>query len=266
MNAHKAAAVFPMLSGEELDALADDIAKHGQREPIVLLDGEILDGRNRFAACGQACVDPIFVEADDAARADPIAFVVSKNLHRRHMDSSQRAMAAARLREFACQNSDSPMGLRDAGVLLNVSHQAVAEAARVLDRGAPEVVAAVERGDVAVSAANALVGLPLEEQREAVATPAKAKAKAREIRTGATAPAKVSEPSAAPALEDLKARLRALLKEGLALAAQLEAPEKEKVAKAPKWPPILRKDLPYRAIRIALKNAQKLLTHAGGAQ
>lgn len=183
VRAHKAAAVFPMLPGEQLDALADDIAQNGQREPIVLLDGEILDGRNRFDACQQACIEPRFRDATDEERADPIGFVVSKNLHRRHMDESARAMAAARLREIACHNNDKhSFTVRAAAAALNVSHNAVAQAAHVLADAAPELVAAVDAGKVAVSAAAALTKLPAEEQREAAADPKVARTKAKERR------------------------------------------------------------------------------------
>jgi hypothetical protein len=45
----------------------------------------ILDGRNRYRACLEARVEPRFVEFD---ADDPIAFVVSVNIKRRHLDES----------------------------------------------------------------------------------------------------------------------------------------------------------------------------------
>jgi ParB-like chromosome segregation protein Spo0J len=43
--------VFPPMSGAELIILADSIRKDGLLEPICLLEGKILDGRNREMAC-----------------------------------------------------------------------------------------------------------------------------------------------------------------------------------------------------------------------
>jgi N6-adenosine-specific RNA methylase IME4 len=94
MQFHELANVFPLIEGDEFAGLVADIGKQGLLEAIVLLDGKILDGRNRYRACLEAGVEPHFEEFDGE---DPVAFVVSKNVARRHLDESQRALAAARI-------------------------------------------------------------------------------------------------------------------------------------------------------------------------
>ena len=96
MTPHPAAALFPMMGQDDLEALAADIQAHGLMVPIVLHNGMVLDGRNRFAACELAEVDPVFVAW--GGEGDPTSWVVSQNLHRRHLTESQRAMVAATLR------------------------------------------------------------------------------------------------------------------------------------------------------------------------
>ena len=91
---HPAADLFPMMSDEELDALGEDMLQHAQREAIIIYRGQILDGRNRYLACLAKGIEPKFREERPA---DPYAFVATVNLHRRHLDTSQRAMIAARL-------------------------------------------------------------------------------------------------------------------------------------------------------------------------
>jgi hypothetical protein len=74
MEYHPAADVFPLLPDDELGALAEDSEKHGQREPICLFEGKILDGRNRYRACEMKGIKPTTV---DVNTDDPFAFVAS---------------------------------------------------------------------------------------------------------------------------------------------------------------------------------------------
>jgi hypothetical protein len=83
-----------MMNAAALQGLADDIREHGQREPVVLFDGAVLDGRNRLRACELAGVAPRFVMIKSDEVGDPIAFVLSLNEKRRHMTDSQLATLA----------------------------------------------------------------------------------------------------------------------------------------------------------------------------
>ena len=97
LRAHPAAECFPLMNDAELEALAADIGTNGCRVPVSICDDLLLDGRNRALACERAGVPvpwetvPV-VDARDASLA-----VTSLNLQRRHMDESQRALAAAKL-------------------------------------------------------------------------------------------------------------------------------------------------------------------------
>lgn len=173
---HPAAEIFPLLSGMAFDELVSDIRVHGLRQPIVLLAGAILDGRNRFAACGEAGVEPRF---ENYTGPDPVGYVVSTNLHRRHLTESQRAMVAARIANLnhgGYRKTDQEANLplepftqgvtqADAADMLNVSERAVRSARAVQREAVPELVAAVESGAVAVSTAADVARLPQSEQR-----------------------------------------------------------------------------------------------------
>jgi ParB-like chromosome segregation protein Spo0J len=58
MEFHPLANLFPPLEEKELDELTADIRANGLRENIVLHEGKILDGRNRYYACLRAGVEP----------------------------------------------------------------------------------------------------------------------------------------------------------------------------------------------------------------
>src|ERR1700733_7499292 len=151
---HPIANLFPLMEGEQFDALVNDIRSNGLRQPIFEFEGTILDGRNRFNACLQAEVTPHFVTYDGM---DPISFVLSANLHRRHLGESQRAMVAVRLatmRQGRPGNASSEAITQPvAAKLLNVSRSTVQRAAIVRDNAAPALVARVERGEMPVSLA-----------------------------------------------------------------------------------------------------------------
>jgi len=162
---HPLADLFPLLEGAELDALAADIKANGLRETIVLAgDGSILDGRNRYLACKAAGASPRF---ESYRGTDPLGFVISKNLHRRHLNESQRAMVAARVANLAHggdrrsdQAANLPLevpvaevGQARAAEMLNVSPRSVRDAKAVQEKGSPELARAVDQGKLAVSAA-----------------------------------------------------------------------------------------------------------------
>ena len=165
---HPAANLFPMLPDVELRELAADIKANGLQQPIVMFGAQLLDGRNRWRACEMANIEP---RVRDWNGDDPVAFVVSLNLKRRHLDESQRAMVAARI---ATMRQGSRTDIRQicgksqeqAADLLNVSPRSVGDARKVIEKGAPQLAAAVEAGEIAVSTAAVIADMKCEEQGE----------------------------------------------------------------------------------------------------
>ena len=85
---HPYADAWPMLGSDDLAELAEDIALNGLRDAIVIYDGKILDGRNRYAACAAAGATPVYEDfnGDDD---DALAFVQSVNNARRHQSRAR---------------------------------------------------------------------------------------------------------------------------------------------------------------------------------
>jgi len=171
---HPFAEIFPWLEGAAFDELVEDIRKNGVIEPIVFLDGAILDGRNRYMAARHLGIEYPRVEYEGD---DPLAFVITKNLARRHLSESQRAMVAAKIAKLPRGGDrksdafDQTANLRTDRVAetLNVSPRSVETARQVQRDAVPELAAAVETGQVSVSAASEVSRLPKEEQAEIVA-------------------------------------------------------------------------------------------------
>lgn len=93
---HNVANIFPMMTQQEMESLKEDISKNGLREPIYLHDGKIIDGRNRFIACLEIGIKPIFRNYEGPEN-ELIDFVISLNLHRRHLNTSQKACLAVEI-------------------------------------------------------------------------------------------------------------------------------------------------------------------------
>jgi ParB-like chromosome segregation protein Spo0J len=160
---HKFARLFPPISDADLKTLAADIKSNGLQEPITIFEDAILDGVNRLKACLIAGVDPTFVPYRGD---DPLAFVLSANLHRRHLDASQRAMIASKLATMKQGERTNPkhanlqVSRKTAAARLNVSERSVASAAVVQEHGTPDLIEAVEQGKMAVSTAADLAREP----------------------------------------------------------------------------------------------------------
>lgn len=179
---HPLAALFPLLSGDPYWALVADIREHGVREPIVMFDGAILDGRNRYLAARECGAGIPRVQFEGA---DPLAFVVSLNLKRRHLDESQRSLVGGRIAKLAVGANQHTEGLPigRASDMLNVGERSVARAREVLDRGTPSLIESVETGQVSVSAAAIVARLADNVQDDLVdAGPAAVREAAKEIR------------------------------------------------------------------------------------
>lgn len=168
MKFHPYSEIFPLIEGADFDALVEDIKAHGLREKIWLYEGKILDGRNRFLACQKARVRPAFRKftGNDAG-----SFVWSMNVSRRHLSTSQLAMAVARratLEKGANQHAQNcAPSQAKAAQDANISRRIVQHARKVIDEGSKALQHAVESGELSVAKAAAVVDLPKAEQLKA---------------------------------------------------------------------------------------------------
>ena len=166
---HEVSQLFPLMQGEEFEQLKADIAANGLREAIWLHpDGSIIDGRNRHRACIETEIRPEFRAWNGGGSL--VGFVISMNLHRRHLTSSQRAAIAldvlplleeeARKRQAHGQTAPGktlPQNLAEASgeareqaaILLNTNRQYVSDAKK-LKQEAPEIFEQVRAGELSI--------------------------------------------------------------------------------------------------------------------
>jgi hypothetical protein len=164
--------LFPLLDKTDLDDLVKDIKDNGQIGPITLYQGDILDGRNRYRACQQLGIEP---KVEEYKGIKPFEFVISGNLHRRHLTTSQRAMIAAeianmrhggdRVSEQARNSALGSVTQTQAAQTLRVSVDSVKEAVRLRRDAPPDILRAVIDGKMTLNAArNAILPEPEPQQ------------------------------------------------------------------------------------------------------
>lgn len=154
---HPLAELFPLMSDAEIRDMAEDIKANGQQHLIVLYEGKILDGRNRARACNIAKVEPKYTTFKGS---NPLAFVLSRNLHRRHLTTSQRGIVAAKIatmrqgeRTDKEPSAKSPkVDQESAAKALGVSVKTVGRAKQVIEQS-PKKAEQVAAGEKTLGAA-----------------------------------------------------------------------------------------------------------------
>ncbi|MDT7807998.1 MAG: hypothetical protein QOJ70_1811 [Acidobacteriota bacterium] len=172
-----------MMSAEEFAALKLDIERNGQREPIWTYQGRIIDGRNRFKACSELNIKPVIREwQGNGSDTSLVSFVLSLNLHRRHLNSSQKAIIALEVeKQLALQakanmsagggdkrGQNGQAGLQivaspvrsaeQAAAMVGTNRQYVLDAKRMAST-APELIGHISAGVITIPEAKKLAAL-----------------------------------------------------------------------------------------------------------
>lgn len=171
---HPLADLIPTMSDAEYAELVQDISVNGQLQPILIYEHQVLDGRHRMRACVELGVEP---RIETYEGDEPAAHVLSLNLKRRHLSTSQRAMIAtdflphlsaeAKQRQvehlrrgvelpLVSKETDGGRAREIAAEQVGVSHAVIGRAKRVIDN-APELAEKVRAGEMTVNAAHEIV-------------------------------------------------------------------------------------------------------------
>lgn len=228
MQYHEYANAFPMMSPFEMTDLVESIKENGLRNAIMVYDGKILDGRNRFEACRKAGVNPHF-ETFEGTPEEAFKYVKDSNLTRRNMSEEQRGFTVAKLAklkpgnpeliargEFSANraNLGSDKTISELAKEIKVNPAMARRARAVLANGISTLEPAVVEGKVTMSAAEQIAKLSPQNQSRAIIegwTADRAKAcRAREEVNVAKKPAslvtrdEVAEPIAIEGLDKMK--------------------------------------------------------------
>jgi len=219
MIVHPAAALFPMMNSDELNDLATDISARGLDQPIMTMNGVLLDGRNRSRACEIAGIIPTSIEYTGS---DPVAYIMSANLKRRQLSISQRSALAVELEPIFAEEAEkrmlatlkrgdqspaeenfpqrasrapqrasrAPQASEEAAEVVGVSGRNV-RTAKAIQQKSPELFEKIKKGELTVSKAKSTINL---EER-------KSKSIAETVESVKASPPKIT---LAPCLEYIK--------------------------------------------------------------
>lgn len=221
LQQHPLSAAWPKMKEADFAALVEDIRLHGQMDPGVIFEGQVLDGWHRYRACEIVGVEYRSSEFDGE---DPRAFVISKNRHRRHESAAVLAVCAAACTAWRPNGGDqtapvqSGTTIKDAATAAGVSERTMAQAKAAVQVGLGEEV---KDGKVSLKDAERVAKMPKAKRDKAV----------KQIKDGEAplAPKKPKVVAASPEVEKLYEACKAELveaKEALAEMADIAASAK----------------------------------------
>ena len=176
---HPLCTLFPRIIDDEFLALTADIKTHGLREPIILHEGMILDGGNRYRACIKAGIEPNFLTFGGG---NLVEYVLSSNLHRRHLSAAQRSAITAAVTDWANANThggdrkgdqEPTLVLDTAKKRAEISNSSLntQKKADKVAKENPELIQAVARGEVSLDDATREVAPQLVRPKKKKKTP-----------------------------------------------------------------------------------------------
>jgi N6-adenosine-specific RNA methylase IME4 len=170
------------LTNEEISNLEKSILEDGCRDPLVVWNGIVVDGHNRYDICKRHNIPFKTVEKSFSDKDEAKLWMVRNQIARRNLEAIQRIMLVAKGEELIRARAKEQQIRKPESVLVNLPKQTPidtrkesAKLARVsertydkgkvvLEKAAPEIVAKVVAGDVSIH--KAYTDIRREEKKE----------------------------------------------------------------------------------------------------
>ena len=144
MTTETLANMFPSLSEDEFQALKSSIEQVGLQQPILIRDGEVLDGRHRLRACDELGITPLKEDVSHLPEKEIIQIVMARNIMRRHLTAGQRAALAAALQTMS-ENLPNASAAKQAGVSTSY-----VKTAKKIKEESPETFEKLSKGEISM--------------------------------------------------------------------------------------------------------------------
>ena len=168
--------LIPPLNEEELKLLEASIVADGCESPLIVWNGVIVDGHNRYAICRRHEIPFAIQEKDFSSRDDAMLWMLRNQLGRRNLNPYQRSelslkfepllKAEARIRQATSTGGDEPQltqNSAEAGTkgetrkqlakLAGVSHDTIKKVKKLRECADEETKGRLRRGEVTINKA-----------------------------------------------------------------------------------------------------------------
>jgi ParB-like nuclease domain len=109
LQPHPFSTLLPAMPKQDFEELVADIKANGLHQPILRYQGKVMDGNHRYRACVRLGIKPQFADFD-GTDAQARAYVISANIHRRHLSPEQKRELIATLLKDDPTKSDRQIG------------------------------------------------------------------------------------------------------------------------------------------------------------
>lgn len=174
--------LIPPLTDEEYDGLRDSLLNEGCRDALVVWDGVLVDGHNRYEICEKHGIPYDVVEMEFANRNDAIIWIIKNQFGRRNLPAYERARLALRLKPVIAERAKENQRMAGGAVpqksaeavetrqelakAAGVSHDTIAKVEKIEAVATPEVKEQLRKGDMSIN--QAYNAIKKEERKEVI--------------------------------------------------------------------------------------------------
>ena len=155
--------LIPPLSQDEYKQLEANVISDGCRDALVVWQGTLIDGHNRYRICTEHNIPFQTVEKKLDSREDVIQWIILNQFGRRNLSPGNRSILALRLEPIfkdkakermlsgkkidPTQKSAEGETRKEVAKIAGVSHDTIDKVKKIIDRGTPEQVERIKKGD-----------------------------------------------------------------------------------------------------------------------
>lgn len=162
--------LLPPLPDDKFSQLEENVLANGIREPLVLWQGILIDGHNRYEIAKRHNLPFSTIDYQFGDRNDVLLWIANNQFGRRDLTTYERSVLALKIKPVIAEKAKEKQGERtdilekspksspintrqEVAKLAGVSDNTIAKVEKIEEKAAPEVKAAVKSGEISINAA-----------------------------------------------------------------------------------------------------------------